>query len=97
LRNVEDSERIKIEFAGAQRVVIIGAGWIGLETASAARTAGLDVTLFVSGELPLAACPRPEVAADFRRVTPQPWRGSALPDHGGRTDRQARDARPASC
>jgi 3-phenylpropionate/trans-cinnamate dioxygenase ferredoxin reductase component len=31
LRNVEDSERIKIEFAEAKRVVIIGAGWIGLE------------------------------------------------------------------
>jgi 3-phenylpropionate/trans-cinnamate dioxygenase ferredoxin reductase subunit len=28
LRNVEDSERLKIEFAQAKRVVIIGAGWI---------------------------------------------------------------------
>jgi 3-phenylpropionate/trans-cinnamate dioxygenase ferredoxin reductase subunit len=65
LRNVEDSERIKIEFAGAQRVVIIGAGWIGLETASAARTAGLDVTLFVSGELPLEHVLGPEVAPIF--------------------------------
>jgi len=33
LRNVEDSERIKIEFTRAKRVVIIGEGWIGLETA----------------------------------------------------------------
>ena len=48
LRNVEDSERLKIEFAQAKRVVIIGAGWIGLETAAAARAAGLDVTLLVS-------------------------------------------------
>ena len=31
LRNVEDSERIEIEFGHARRVVIIGAGWIGLE------------------------------------------------------------------
>ena len=53
LRNVEDSERIKIDFARAQRVVIIGAGWIGLETAAAARAAGLDVTLLVSGDMPL--------------------------------------------
>jgi len=65
LRNVEDSERIKIEFAGAQRVVIIGAGWIGLETASAARAAGLDVTLFVSGELPLEHVLGPQVAPIF--------------------------------
>ena len=39
LRNVETSERLKIEFAQARRVVIIGAGWIGLETAAAARAA----------------------------------------------------------
>ena len=53
LRSVEDSERIKIEFAQAKRVVIIGAGWIGLETAAAARNAGLDVTLLERGQLPL--------------------------------------------
>ena len=53
LRNVEESDRLKIEFAQANRVVIIGAGWIGLETAAAARAAGLDVTLLVSGDLPL--------------------------------------------
>jgi 3-phenylpropionate/trans-cinnamate dioxygenase ferredoxin reductase subunit len=45
LRSVDDSERIKTGFAKALRVAIIGAGWIGLETAAAARNAGLDVTL----------------------------------------------------
>jgi 3-phenylpropionate/trans-cinnamate dioxygenase ferredoxin reductase component len=65
LRNVEDSERIKIEFARAQRVVIIGAGWIGLETAAAARAAGVDVTLLVSGDLPLEHVLGPEVAPIF--------------------------------
>jgi 3-phenylpropionate/trans-cinnamate dioxygenase ferredoxin reductase component len=54
LRNVEESDWLKIEFAQANRVVIIGAGWIGLETAAAARAAGLDVTLLVSGDLPLS-------------------------------------------
>jgi 3-phenylpropionate/trans-cinnamate dioxygenase ferredoxin reductase component len=53
LRTVEDSERIKAEFAQAHRVAIIGAGWIGLETAAAARNAGLDVTLLERSELPL--------------------------------------------
>jgi 3-phenylpropionate/trans-cinnamate dioxygenase ferredoxin reductase subunit len=62
LRNVEDSERIKIEFARAKRVVIIGAGWIGLETAAAARAPGQDVTLLVSGDLPLQHVLGPEVA-----------------------------------
>jgi 3-phenylpropionate/trans-cinnamate dioxygenase ferredoxin reductase subunit len=65
LRNVEDSERIKIEFTKARRAVIIGAGWIGLETAAAARAAGLDVTLLVSGDLPLEHVLGPEVAPIF--------------------------------
>jgi len=65
LRNVEDSECLKIEFGQAKRVVIIGAGWIGLETASAARAAGLDVTLLVSGDLPLQHVLGPEVAPIF--------------------------------
>lgn len=65
LRNVEDSDRLKIEFSRAERVVIIGAGWIGLETASAARAAGLDVTLLVSGDMPLQRVLGPEVAPIF--------------------------------
>jgi len=65
LRNVEDSERLKIGFGQAKRVVIIGAGWIGLETAAAARAAGLDVTLLVSGEMPLEHVLGSEVAPIF--------------------------------
>jgi 3-phenylpropionate/trans-cinnamate dioxygenase ferredoxin reductase component len=68
LRNVEDSERIKIEFAQVKRVVIIGAGWIGLETAAAARAAGLEVTLLVSGDLPLEHVLGPEVAPVFAEL-----------------------------
>ncbi len=65
LRSVEDSERIKIEFARAKQVVIIGAGWIGLETAAAARNAGLDVTLLERGQLPLLHVLGPEAAPIF--------------------------------
>jgi 3-phenylpropionate/trans-cinnamate dioxygenase ferredoxin reductase subunit len=65
LRNVEESDWLKIEFAQANRVVIIGAGWIGLETAAAARAAGLDVTLLVSGDLPLQHVLGPEAALIF--------------------------------
>jgi 3-phenylpropionate/trans-cinnamate dioxygenase ferredoxin reductase subunit len=68
LRNVEDSERLKIKFAQAKRAVIIGAGWIGLETAAAARAAGLDVTLLVSGDLPLEHVLGPEVAPIFAEL-----------------------------
>ena len=65
LRSVEDSERIKAGFARAQRVAIIGAGWIGLETAAAARNAGLEVTLLEASELPLLRVLGPEVAPIF--------------------------------
>ena len=68
LRNVEDSERLEIEFGHARRVVIIGAGWIGLETASAARAAGRDVTLLVSGDMPLQHVLGPEVAPIFAEL-----------------------------
>ncbi|MGZ4592066.1 MAG: NAD(P)/FAD-dependent oxidoreductase [Actinomycetes bacterium] len=53
LRGLEDSDHLKAAFAQAPRVVIIGAGWIGLETAAAARAAGLDVTVLEQAELPL--------------------------------------------
>jgi 3-phenylpropionate/trans-cinnamate dioxygenase ferredoxin reductase subunit len=68
LRNVEDSDRLKIEFTRAKRVVIIGAGWIGLETAAAARAAGLDVTLLVSGDMPLQHVLGSEVAPIFAEL-----------------------------
>ena len=65
LRTIEDSDRIKAGFARARRVTIIGAGWIGLETAAAARHAGLEVTLLESAELPLVRVLGPEVAPIF--------------------------------
>jgi 3-phenylpropionate/trans-cinnamate dioxygenase ferredoxin reductase subunit len=61
LRNVEDSERLKIEFSRTERVVIFGAGWIGLETASAARAAGLDAPRV--RRYAAAACPGPRGCA----------------------------------
>ena len=70
LRNIEDSDRIKAGFAQARRVAIIGAGWIGLETAAAARNAGLDVTLLESRRDAAAACPRPRGRTDLRRPAP---------------------------
>jgi 3-phenylpropionate/trans-cinnamate dioxygenase ferredoxin reductase component len=65
LRSVDDSERIKAGFAHAHRVAIIGAGWIGLETAAAARNAGLDVTLLEHAKLPLLRVLGPETAPIF--------------------------------
>ena len=45
LRTIEDSDRIKAGLRPGRRVVIVGGGWIGLEVAAAARTAGCDVVV----------------------------------------------------
>ncbi len=53
LRGVEDCEALKAALQTATRVAVIGAGWIGLEVAAAARTLGVEVTVLERGELPL--------------------------------------------
>ena len=45
LRTLGDSDRLRSAFKTGARVVVAGAGWIGLETAAAARTAGCSVTV----------------------------------------------------
>ncbi len=65
LRTVEDSDRIRAAFGPGHRIVIIGAGWIGLEVAAAARAAGTEVTVFEVAELPLLRVLGPRVAQAF--------------------------------
>ena len=65
LRNVGDSDAIKAAFQSSSRVVVIGAGWIGLEAAAAARAAGVAVTVLERGELPLLRVLGREVAQVF--------------------------------
>jgi len=52
LRTLEDSVRMRDRFADRPDVVVVGAGWIGLEAAAAARAHGAQVTV-VSPEAPL--------------------------------------------
>lgn len=52
LRRVGDSERLKSAFVEGAKIVVIGGGWIGLETAAAARMAGAEVTVLEHSELP---------------------------------------------
>jgi 3-phenylpropionate/trans-cinnamate dioxygenase ferredoxin reductase subunit len=68
LRNVGDSDRIKAALENAARVAVIGAGWIGLETAAAARSAGAEVTILELAELPLLRVLGREVAEVFARL-----------------------------
>ena len=65
LRTVGDSDGIRQAFQGAERVAVIGAGWIGLEAAAAARTAGAAVAIVEMAELPLLRVLGREVAQVF--------------------------------
>lgn len=50
LRGIEDVNAIREEMRDAKRIVIIGAGYIGLEVAAVSRTLGLDVTVLEMAE-----------------------------------------------
>ncbi len=65
LRDVDDSDRIKAAIERASRIAVIGAGWIGLETAAAARAAGVEVSVLEMAELPLLRVLGREVAQVF--------------------------------
>ncbi len=65
LRRVADSDRIRATLQTATRIAVIGAGWIGLETAAAARSAGVEVTVLETAELPLLRVLGREVAEAF--------------------------------
>jgi len=65
LRTLDDSDVLRDLLANTGRLVVIGAGWIGLEVTAAARQAGVEVTVVESAELPLLRVLGPEVAQIF--------------------------------
>jgi 3-phenylpropionate/trans-cinnamate dioxygenase ferredoxin reductase subunit len=69
LRNLPDADRLLADFTGGgRRVVIVGAGWIGLEVAAAARSHGNDVTIVEPQPTPLHAVLGPEMGRVFARL-----------------------------
>jgi 3-phenylpropionate/trans-cinnamate dioxygenase ferredoxin reductase subunit len=65
LRTIEDSQALKAAFTPGARVVVVGAGWIGLEAAAAARNAGAEVVVLEYAELPLLRVLGPEMGRVF--------------------------------
>ena len=69
LRTFADSDRLLADLSGGgRRVVIVGAGWIGLEVAAAARSHGNEVTVVEPQPTPLHAVLGPEMGAVFARL-----------------------------
>lgn len=65
LRRLADSERIAATLTKDTRLLIVGAGWIGLEVAAAAREVGATVTVVEFAPLPLQRVLGDEVAPLF--------------------------------
>ncbi|MER5440950.1 FAD-dependent oxidoreductase [Streptomyces sp. NPDC002790] len=63
LRTLDDAERLRPVLAEQHDVVVVGAGWIGAEFATAAREAGCRVTVVEAAERPLAGALPAEIAA----------------------------------
>jgi NADPH-dependent 2,4-dienoyl-CoA reductase/sulfur reductase-like enzyme len=68
LRTVRDAEALIAAAASARRVVIIGAGFIGLETAASLRTRGLQVDVITPDAAPLVRALGDEVARLVRSI-----------------------------
>ncbi|MGB5097142.1 MAG: FAD-dependent oxidoreductase [Porticoccaceae bacterium] len=68
LRTVADVDQMRPRFAAGARLVIIGAGYIGLEVAAVAAKHGLRVTVLEAAPRALARVTSPEVSEFFQRV-----------------------------
>ena len=68
LRNVDDIERIQQDLIHAKNAVIIGAGYIGLETAASLKKLGIEVSILETSDRVLQRVTSPEVSAFFTRI-----------------------------
>jgi 3-phenylpropionate/trans-cinnamate dioxygenase ferredoxin reductase subunit len=66
LRTRGDADSLAAAAARAERVLVVGTGWIGSEAAASLRQLGREVTLVGPGTAPLVRVLGPEVAAVYR-------------------------------
>ncbi len=72
LRTVDDALRLRAALVPGARVVVVGAGWIGAEVATAAATRGCSVVVVDAGAAPLGIA----LGDDVGRLT-IPWYAAA--------------------
>jgi 3-phenylpropionate/trans-cinnamate dioxygenase ferredoxin reductase component len=66
LRTLDESETLRQRIAPGQRVVVVGAGFIGLEFAATARARGLEVDVVELGPRVMARAVTAEISAFFQ-------------------------------
>jgi len=62
VRNIADVEAIRADMAGARNVVVVGAGYIGLEVAAVCRQRGLQVTVIEMADRVMSRVVSPNVS-----------------------------------
>jgi 3-phenylpropionate/trans-cinnamate dioxygenase ferredoxin reductase subunit len=67
LRGIADVEAIRGDMEPGRRLVVVGAGYIGLEVAAVARAAGLDVTVVEMADRVMSRTVSPETS-DFYQI-----------------------------
>ena len=69
LRSLDDSDALAARLrGGGLRLVVIGAGWIGMEVAATARGLGNEVAILERDAVPLSAALGPEMGEVFRAL-----------------------------
>ncbi|MCU1405078.1 MAG: NAD(P)H-nitrite reductase [Glaciihabitans sp.] len=66
LRTLDDAIALRTELVPGARLVVVGAGFIGLEVAATARRLGAEVTVVGSAAFPLSGAFGPDVGAALR-------------------------------
>ncbi|MBC6465424.1 NAD(P)/FAD-dependent oxidoreductase [Actinomadura alba] len=72
LRTIDDARALRAGLREGARIVLVGAGWIGAEVATAAAGAGCAVTVVEAADTPLAVAVGPEIGART-----EPWYAEA--------------------
>jgi NADPH-dependent 2,4-dienoyl-CoA reductase/sulfur reductase-like enzyme len=68
LRSLADAEALRGRLGPDRRLLVVGAGWIGMEVAASARQLGTSVTVVEPHEEPLLTVLGPEIGARFAAV-----------------------------
>jgi NADPH-dependent 2,4-dienoyl-CoA reductase/sulfur reductase-like enzyme len=68
LRSLADAEALRGNLGADRRLLVVGAGWIGMEVAASARQLGTSVTVVEPHEQPLLTTLGPEIGARFAAV-----------------------------
>jgi NADPH-dependent 2,4-dienoyl-CoA reductase/sulfur reductase-like enzyme len=68
LRDLADAERLRAALPGAERVVVVGGGFVGLEAAAVARTLGAEVTVVEMGPRLVGRSVAPVVSEFYRQA-----------------------------